>query len=134
MYHHSSDNKNYMQYQRTEKRHRGSFLGTLLIIIGILWLLNEMGWHIGMMGWNALGHVVTSFVNFFQVSGWAVTFPVIILIAGVLLIAGRRLVGALLLLIFVLFFFPLILPGILLVILFPVLLVIAGVILITRIL
>ena len=118
-----------------ERKSSGSFLGTVLIIIGVLWVLKEIGWHIGLPGWHAVHHAATNFFNIFQVGAIAITWPVILLVVGVILLAGRRLIGTLLIVLAVVFLLPhLIIPGILAIIFLPVLLVIVGIILISKIL
>lgn len=120
---------------KREKNSSGSFLGVILIIVGVLWVLKEIGWHIGLPGWHTIREATSSLMNVFHFGALSVTWPIILLIAGVLLIAGRRLVGLLLILFAVFFILPhFIIPGILAIIFFPVLLVVLGIILISKIL
>ncbi|HKJ43934.1 MAG TPA: hypothetical protein VKA27_17685 [Sunxiuqinia sp.] len=134
--------ENYHQYHRhedrccRERRTGGSFWGIVLLVIGLLWILKETGWHVGLPGWDAVSHAAGSFLNIFHVAAFAITWPVILLIVGVLLLIGRRLVGTVLVLLALFLFLPhlFIIPGILAVIFFPVLLIVLGIIIISRLL
>ena len=119
-----------------ERRSGGSFLGMVLLVIGLLWLLKEVGWHVGMPGWNAVHHSFGNFLNIFHFGAIAVTWPLVLLIVGFLLLVGRRIIGALLIFLALILFLPhfIIIPGILAVIFFPVLLVVLGIIIISRLL
>lgn len=119
-----------------ERRSGGSFLGVVLLIVGLLWILKEIGWHIGLPGWNAVQHATGSFLNIFHFAAWTITWPIILLVVGFLLIAGRRLIGTVLVLLALFLFLPhfIIIPGILAIIFFPVLLIVLGIILISRLL
>ncbi|WP_299580974.1 hypothetical protein [uncultured Sunxiuqinia sp.] len=131
------ENNSYRQERKCSKERKsdGSFLGTVLIIVGVLWILKEFGWHIGLPGWHAVREGMSNFFNIFHVGAVSITWPVILLIVGVLLLAGRRLVGALLLVLAVLFVLPhVIIPGILTIVFFPIILVVVGIILISKIL
>ena len=117
-----------------EKKSGGSFLGFILITIGIIWLLKETGWHVGLPGWGMLQESTSDFFNIFHFGAWSVTWPVILLVVGVVLIAGRRLIGAFLIVFALLLFLPVIIvPGIIAMLFFPVVLVIAGIIIISKI-
>ncbi len=131
-----NQHRTYENCQRQEKKSSGSFLGFVLIVIGVLWILKEIGWHIGLPGWHAIQQAGSSFMNIFHFGAISVTWPVIILIVGLLLIAGRRLIGALLVCLAVFLFLPhfLIIPGILALLFFPVVLLVLGIILISKIL
>ena len=111
---HSRENRGTCRNIQSEHKRPGSLLGTILIIVGILWILREIGW---------------------QINTWDIGLPEILLIVGVILIVGRRFIGTLLVVLAILLFLPhLIIPGILLFLLFPVLLIVLGVIVITRLL
>ena len=131
------ENHQYRQdkHPQRERKSSGSLLGTVLIIIGLLWILKEFGWHIGLPGWHAVREGATNFFNIFHVGAITITWPVILLIVGILLLAGRRLIGTLLIIVAVLFLLPhFIIPGILTILFFPVILLVVGIILIIRIL
>lgn len=118
-----------------ERKSNGSFLGIILVVIGILWILKEIGWHIGLPGWHAVREASSNLLNIFHVGAFTITWPVILLLVGVLLIAGRRLIGTLLIILAVLFLLPhLVIPGILAILFLPVILIVLGIILISRIL
>ena len=120
-------------HQVNEKKSGGSFLGTILIVIGLLWILKEVGWHLSLPGWHAIQHSASSFLNIFHVAAWSVTWPLVLLIVGVLLVLGRRFIGALLIVGALFLFLPhFIIPGILVILFFPVLLVVLGIILISK--
>lgn len=122
-------------YQMREKRSGGSFLGIILIIIGLLWLLKEIGWHVGFPDWGTVRDSTSGFRNIFHFGAWAVSWPVVLLVVGVLLIAGRRLIGALLVFLALFLFLPgIIIPGILAILFLPVILIVVGIILISRLL
>ena len=124
-------NKN-ENHQMRERRGSGSFLGVMLIIAGLLWLLKETGWyHMGLTGW----HTVSGFLKGFHFGTWSGSWPVVLLVVGIVLVSGRRILGVLLIFLALLLFLPgLVIPGIVAILLFPVLLVIAGIILISRML
>ena len=133
--------ENYHQHrhERHDYRERssgGSFLGIVLLIIGLLWILKEIGWHIGLPGWDSVQYATGSFLNIFHVAAWSITWPVIILIVGFILLIGRRLIGTILVLLALFLFLPhlIIIPGILAIVFFPVLLIVLGIILISRLL
>lgn len=122
--------------QGQARKSGGSFLGFVLIVIGVLWILKEIGWHIGMPGWDSVHRAGASFMNLFHFGALSLSWPVIILIVGLLLIAGRRVIGALLVCLAVFLFLPhfVIIPGILALLFFPVVLLVVGIILISKIL
>ncbi|WP_159518733.1 hypothetical protein [Sunxiuqinia indica] len=128
-YHHCRSERHHAR----ERKSRGSFLGTVLVVIGILWILKEIGWQLGLPGWHVVQDAGASFLNIFHFGAISVTWPVILLLVGVLLIVGRRLIGALFLVFAILFLLPhLIIPGILLVLFFPLILIILGIVLISK--
>ena len=125
------------RYCCSERRERkGSFLGTVLIVLGVLWILKEIGWLHGMPGWDSVRHSFLNFTNVFHFNAINITWPVILLVVGILLIAGRRLIGTLLILLAVFILLPgsIIIPGILTVFFLPVILIILGIIVIGRLL
>lgn len=119
-----------------ERKSGGSFLGTILIVIGVLWILKEIGWHIGVPGWHSIHQAGSSFMNLFHFGALSLSWPVIILVVGLLLLAGRRVIGALLVCLALFLFLPhfVIIPGILALLFFPVVLLVVGIILISKIL
>lgn len=112
-----------------ERRSGGSFWGIVLLVVGLLWILKEVGWH-------TVEHAAGSFLNVFHVAALTITWPIILLLVGIVLLIGRRLIGTLLVILALIFFLPhlIIIPGILAVVFFPVLLVVAGIIIISRLL
>ena len=50
---------------------RGSFLGTVLIILGIIWIIKEMGWSLGIPGWHEVQHSFHNFFNIFHVDAFS---------------------------------------------------------------
>ena len=121
---------------KEHRERRGSFLGTVLLILGILWILNEVGWLHGWPVWHSVQHSVINFGNIFHFGAISVTWPLILLIVGLILIAGRRFIGTVLIVLAILFFLPggFIIPGILTVFFLPVILIILGIIVIARLL
>jgi hypothetical protein len=123
-----------MEKHIEHKKESGSFFAYLLIIIGVLWLLKRSGWDINFPG---IGEFFSAIGNFFikltQVSA-DITVPLLIILAGIVLIAGRRFFGALLLALIIFIVIPhfLIIPGILMILFFPVILVVIGIIILSK--
>jgi hypothetical protein len=123
-----------MEKHCEHRSNSGSFWAYVLIIFGILWILSKSGWDINLPG---VGELFAGIGHFFSnLANWSVgaTLPLLIILAGILLIAGRRFFGALLLVLLILIFIPhfLILPGILIIIFLPVVLIIIGIIVLTK--
>ena len=118
-----------------EKRRRSSpFWAYVLIIFGIVWILSKSGWDINLPG---VGALFTAIGNIFgHLTNWSdgVNVPILLLIFGILLIAGRRIFGALLLVFLIMILIPnfLIIPGILMLLFFPLILIIIGIVVLTR--
>ena len=115
------------------KKHSGSFWAYVLIIFGILWILKQSGWDIHFPN---IGEFFAGIGHFFgNLAHWSVgtTVPVLIILAGIILITGHRFFGALLLVILVLIIVPhfLFIPGILMILFFPV---IIGIIILSKLL
>jgi len=119
-----------------ERKSGSSFLGVVLIAIGVLWILKETGWHIGLPDWHSVHQAGSSFMNLFHFGSISLGWPIIILIVGLLLLAGRRVFGALLVCLAVFLFLPhfSIISGIFALLFFPVVLLVIGIILVSRIL
>lgn len=121
--------------QIRDKRHENSTLGTILIVIGIFWILKELGWQSGIPVWDTIHNQTAEFIEFIRIHFSQFGLPVILLGAGLLLISGRRGFGFLLLLLAALLVWPhLIIPGVLAIIFFPVLLIVLGIILLSKLL
>lgn len=123
-----------MERHYEHKRNSGSFWAYVLIIVGILWIMRRSGWDINLPG---IGDFFSTVGNFFgNLTHWSngIIFPILILIAGIILIAGRRFFGALFLVILLLMILPkfILIPGILIIIFFPVVLIIVGIIILTK--
>lgn len=123
-----------MEHHSHRRRSSGSFLAWVLIIFGAVLILKEIGWEFNIPGFGAIFHGFWEFVGdvfrFIGNIGW----PIILVIAGIVLIAGRRLFGALLLLLVLFFILPkfIVIPGILMILFFPVILLIAGIVILTK--
>lgn len=123
-----------MEKQYEHRKHSGSFWAYVLIIVGVLWILKQSGWDINLPGIGGLfagiGHF---FANLFSLSATAL-IPLLIIFFGVILILGRKFIGALLMALLLLILLPhfLIIPGILMIIFFPVILIIIGIIILTK--
>lgn len=123
-----------MEKHIERKKESGSFFAYVLIIIGLLWLLKRSGWDINFPG---IGEFFSAIGNFFvkltHVSA-DITVPLLIVLAGIILIAGRRFFGALLLALIIFIVIPhsLIIPGILMILFFPVILVLIGIIILSK--
>lgn len=117
-----------------QRRHSGSFWAYVLIIGGLLWIMSKSGWdiHLPNIGgfFAGIGHFFGNMANW---SGGTI-LPLLVILAGIILIAGRRFFGALFLVILIMILVPhfLIIPGILMVFFFPVLLIIIGIIILTK--
>jgi hypothetical protein len=123
-----------MERHCEHRHHSGSFWAYVLIIFGVLWILSKSGWEIHFPGIGSFFAGIGSFFsNLAHWSGGA-TLPILILLAGIVLIAGRRFFGALLFVVLIMIFIPhfLILPGILMIIFFPLILIIIGIIVLTK--
>lgn len=123
-----------MERYKEHRSHSGSFLAYVLIIVGVLWILKQSGWDINLPGigdfFAGIGHFFGSLFSWSAV----ISVPLLIILFGVLLILGRKLLGALLLVLLVMIVLPhfLIIPGILMIIFFPVILIIVGIIVLTK--
>lgn len=118
-----------------EKKHKGSVLGVILIVVGIYWILRETGWFIHLPGWEFFRDRIWETFSFLRVELGDLLLPILLLVTGLLLVSGRRRVGGLLVLIALLVFIPgIVVPGILMVMFFPLLLIIVGILLIKSIL
>jgi hypothetical protein len=116
------------------RKHSGSFLAYVLIIFGILWILKQNGWDIHFPN---LGEFFTGIGSFFaNLPHWfsGAALPILIILAGIILISGRKIFGALLVVIILLIVLPnfLIIPGILMILFFPIILLIIGIILLSK--
>lgn len=123
-----------MEKHIEHRRHSGSFWAYVLIIVGILWILKKSGWDINLPGIGEFFSGIGQFFgNMFQMTAFA-TVPLLIILFGVLLILGRKILGALLLVLLVMIIVPhfLIIPGILMIIFFPLILIIVGIIVLTK--
>ncbi len=123
-----------MEKQCENRHHSGSFWAYVLIISGILWIMSKSGWDIHLPGisglFSGVGHFFTSLAS------WSIGafVPIMAILAGIILIAGRRFFGALLLVLFVMILVPhfLIVPGILMILFFPILLLVIGIVILTK--
>lgn len=123
-----------MERQYQHKRNTSSFWAYVFIIVGVLWLLNKSGWEINLPG---IGDIASAMGRFFHnITSWThgSLVPILLLIAGIMLIAGRRFFGALLFVILLLIILPhfLIIPGILIMLFFPIVLIIIGIIILSN--
>lgn len=123
-----------MEKHCENRRHSGSFWAYVLIIFGIIWILSKSGWDINLPN---IGGFFAGIGNFFgNMVHWSdgATIPLLILLAGIVMIAGRRFFGALLFVLLILILVPhfLIVPGILMILFLPVILVIIGIVILTK--
>jgi len=117
-------------------RHKssGSLLAWILVIFGAVLLLKHAGWSFNIPGigpfFTALGGLIGDVFHFLVRIGW----PVLLILAGIVLLTGRRLLGTLLLILLLFLILPhfLLLPGILLIVFFPLILIIAGIVILTK--
>jgi hypothetical protein len=123
-----------MEKQCEHRRHSGSFWAYVLIIVGILWILKKSGWDINLPGLGEFFSGIGQFFgNLFHMTAFA-TVPVLIILFGILLILGRKFLGALFLVLLIMIIVPhfLIIPGILMIIFFPIILIIIGIIVLSN--
>jgi len=123
-----------MEKHCEHRRHSGSFWAYVLIIVGILWILKKSGWDINLPGLGEFFSGIGQFFgNLFHMTAFA-TVPVLIILFGILLILGRKFLGALFLVLLVVILVPhfLIIPGILMIIFFPIILIIIGIIVLSN--
>ncbi|BBE17647.1 hypothetical protein AQPE_1804 [Aquipluma nitroreducens] len=123
-----------MEKHCEHRRHSGSFWAYVLIIVGILWILKKSGWDINLPGLGEFFSGIGQFFgNLFHMTAFA-TVPVLIILFGILLILGRKFLGALFLVLLVVILIPhfLIIPGILMVIFFPIILIIIGIVVLSN--
>ncbi|MDD2304317.1 MAG: hypothetical protein PHP53_06455 [Prolixibacteraceae bacterium] len=123
-----------MEKHVEHRRHSGTFWAYVLIIVGILWILKKSGWDINLPGFGEFFSGIGQFFgNLFHMTAFA-TVPVLIILFGVLLILGRKFLGALFLVLLVMIIVPhfLIIPGILMIIFFPIILIIIGIIVLSN--
>ena len=114
------------------KRQKGSFLGVVLILIGLFLIIRELGWQFGFPVWQSIRDFV--FVGFHP-HLHPIGTAVILLLVGLLLLSWRRVIGAIVIGLAFLFFLPhLFISGLLVLLFFPVLLIILGIIILSRLL
>jgi hypothetical protein len=119
-----------MEKHIEHRKSSGSFFAWVLIILGTIWLLKHNGWDINFPN---IGELVTGFVNFFtNFAHWSTSaiFPLIIIFLGIMLIIGRKFLGALFLILILMIVLPwfLVIPGILLVVFLPIILIVIGIV------
>lgn len=123
-----------MDRQIEHKRHSGSFWAYVLIIFGILWIMKQSGWDIHFPGigdfFSGIGHFFSNLAHW----SFGAALPVLIILIGIAVLAGRRFFGALLFVVLMMIFIPhfLIIPGILMILFFPLILIIIGIIILTK--
>lgn len=123
-----------MEKQCEHKRHSGSFWAYVLIIVGILWLLKRSGWDVNFPGIGDFFAGIGHFFGSLATMSVSALVPILVIFLGVILILGRKFIGALFLVLLFIIILPhfLIIPGILMVVFFPVVLIIIGIIILTK--
>lgn len=123
-----------MEKHCEQRRHSGSFWAYVLIIFGLLWILKKSGWEINLPGlgdfFAGIGHFFSNFAHW----STAAFFPILIILIGIILLVGRRFIGALFLVFLLMMLIPhfLIIPGILMIVFFPLILIIIGIVILTK--
>jgi len=120
--------------QTHRKENKNEILAFVLIGIGLFWLLKQTGLFFRFPFFN-LNHVFEPIRHIFHSLGHFIfSWPMILIIIGVILMAGKRSGGLVLLIIGGIFIIPkiFILTGVTIVFLFPVLLIVLGIALIAR--
>jgi hypothetical protein len=123
-----------MEKHFEHRKSSGSFFAWVLIILGTLWFLKHHGWDINFPN---IGAIFSGMVNFFSnFAHWSTSaiFPLIIIFLGIMMIVGRKFLGALLLILLFMMILPgfLIIPGILLVVFLPIVLIIVGIVVLSN--
>lgn len=124
-----------MERHCDKRNHSGSFWAYVLIIAGILWLMKQSGWDFNLPGIGGLFSGIGNFISHF--THWissAALLPVLVIFIGILLIAGRKVLGAFFLVLLLLIIVPhvLIIPGILMIVFFPIMLILIGIVILTK--
>ncbi|MDX9883760.1 MAG: hypothetical protein RBS73_16990 [Prolixibacteraceae bacterium] len=116
------------------QRKSGSTLAWILIVLGVVLILKNTGWGLSIpgIGWMfaAIGRFFSNAFHAISQIGW----PLVLIIAGILLLIGRRFLGGLVLFLILLFILPkfILIPGILLILFVPFILIIAGIVILTK--
>lgn len=119
-----------------QKNNSRVVLAVILIVIGSLWLLRKIGFYIEFPHID-FGQIFYPFRQVFRWIGHVVfSWPMILLIIGLILLAGKRSSGIVLIVVGAIFLIPKIfyLPGLTISFLLPVLLIGFGVALVARVL
>lgn len=117
-----------------KKTKSGSKLAWIFIIVGTLLVLKQTGWTIEIPGisefFHAVGNTIRGIFHFAGKIGW----PIFLIIAGLLLLAGKRIIGSIVIILLLLFVLPhfIILPGILIFLFFPIILLVVGIVILTK--
>lgn len=121
---------------RSEKKKGGSTLGVILIAVGVYWILKETGLVMHLLPvWEMFRDLFGDLYNFLHVHLGDFLLPILLLLAGLLLVSGKRKIGGLIVLIVLLIFIPdIFVPGVMAVFLFPVFMIILGIIVIRSLL
>jgi hypothetical protein len=118
-------------------KNSNSILAIILIVLGGLWLLRQLGIYFDFPQLH-FSHLIFPFRNFFYGYGHFIfSWPVILIIIGLILLAGKRTTsGTVLVVIGGLFLLPkiFIVPGLTIALIFPIILIGIGIALIVRIL
>lgn len=123
-----------MERHIEHRKHSGSFWAYVLIIIGVLWLLKQIGWDIHFPGIGEFFAGVGHFFGSLATWSFSAALPILIILIGAGIILGKRFFGALLFVLLLLIFLPqfMVIPGILMILFFPVVLIIVGIIIISK--
>lgn len=111
-----------------QKENSGQTLAIILIVIGAVWILGKIGVFLSLH--NVLSDIVFSFRNVFhEIPSFIFSWPVILIIVGLILMAGNRKSGIALIIIGGILLLPKILlfPGLTISLLVPAILVGVGV-------
>ncbi|WP_297091134.1 hypothetical protein [uncultured Draconibacterium sp.] len=124
------------QEKVSRKQNSGEVLALVLIGIGLVWILKQTGFFFNFPLFNLHG-IFSPITNAFHgIGNLFFSWPVILIIIGVVLMAGKRSGGVVLIVIGGVFLLPklFIISGAAIVFLFPVLLIVLGILLIARLL
>ncbi|HOI49011.1 MAG TPA: hypothetical protein PK167_06895 [Prolixibacteraceae bacterium] len=112
-----------MQNEKTEDRSR-VVLAAILIVVGLLWLFRQLGVHFHFDELFAPFHWI-----YHKIGNVIFSWPMILVLVGLILLAGKRSGGVALIVVGGIFLIPRIflLPGFSFSLIFPVLLVVAGI-------
>lgn len=123
-----------METHTHQHKRTSSPLAWILIIVGIFLILKHSGLGFNLLGLSPIFSGIGSFIGSVFHSITHLGLPALLIIAGVILLIGRRFIGGLLLFLVLIFIVPqfIIIPGILFIVFFPLVLIIVGIVILSK--